>query len=37
MMPARRVDVFFYGLFMDQDLLRGKGLEPQEAEAAAVE
>ena len=25
----RRVEVFFYGLFMDQELLRGKGLEPE--------
>jgi hypothetical protein len=24
----RRVDVFFYCLFMDEELLRGKGLEP---------
>jgi len=24
----RRVEVFFYGLFMDEELLRGKGLEP---------
>jgi hypothetical protein len=27
----RRVEVFFYGLFMDEELLRGKGLEPQSA------
>jgi len=23
----RRVEVFFYGLFMDEELLRGKGLD----------
>ena len=28
----RRVEVFFYGLFMDEDLLRGKGLEPEGGE-----
>lgn len=33
-MPRRRVDVFFYGLFMDADLLRSKGLDPQGAELA---
>ncbi len=27
----RRVEVFFYGLFMDEELLRGKGLEPEAA------
>ena len=32
----RRVDVFFYGLFMDQDLLRSKGLLPESAERATV-
>ena len=35
-MPSRRVDVFFYGLFMDPDLLRGKGLDPQHAVLASV-
>src|SRR6266581_93029 len=25
---SRRVDVFFYGLFMDAELLRAKGIEP---------
>ena len=25
----RRVEVFFYGLFVDEELLRGKGLEPE--------
>jgi Gamma-glutamyl cyclotransferase, AIG2-like len=33
----RRSDVFFYGLFMDQDLLRGKGLAPRDIELAAVD
>jgi len=28
----RRVEVFFYGLFMDEELLRGKGLEPEGGE-----
>ena len=35
-MPSRRVDAFFYGLFMDQDVLRAKGLAPQGAEFASV-
>jgi hypothetical protein len=35
-MPSRRTDVFFYGLFMDQDLLRSKGLEPEGGEVASV-
>lgn len=33
----RRTDVFFYGLFMDEDLLRAKGLEPKGAEQATVD
>lgn len=33
----RRADVFFYGLFMDEELLRAKGLDPQGPEAAAVD
>jgi len=33
----RRADVFFYGLFMDEDLLRGKGLAPEGAARAAVD
>jgi len=33
----RRVEVFFYGLFMDEELLRGKGLEPQGDEIAAID
>ena|SRR5213593_641162 len=36
-MPSRRVDLFFYGLFMDQELLRAKGLKPAEAELASVD
>ena len=35
-MPSRHADVFFYGLFMDQDLLRAKGLAPQFVELASV-
>jgi hypothetical protein len=35
-MPSRLADVFFYGLFMDQDLLRAKGLAPQNVELASV-
>jgi hypothetical protein len=33
----RRAEVFFYGLFMDEDILRGKGLTPQDQELAAVD
>jgi hypothetical protein len=33
---SRRVDAFFYGLFMDADLLRSKGLEPKDPELASV-
>jgi hypothetical protein len=32
----RRIDVFFYGLFMDQELLRSKGIEPNDVRLAAV-
>jgi hypothetical protein len=35
-MPSRRADVFFYGLFMDQELLRARGLAPQGAALASV-
>ncbi|HEY7505640.1 MAG TPA: gamma-glutamylcyclotransferase family protein [Gemmatimonadales bacterium] len=35
-MDTRRVSVFFYGLFMDPDLLRGKGLQPENARRARV-
>jgi hypothetical protein len=33
---ARRVNVFFYGLFMDPELLRAKGLEPLHPRRARV-
>jgi hypothetical protein len=36
-MSSRRADVFFYGLFMDQALLRAKGLRPEKAEPGVVE
>jgi Gamma-glutamyl cyclotransferase, AIG2-like len=35
-LEARRVSVFFYGLFMDPELLRGKGLEPVNPRRARV-
>jgi Gamma-glutamyl cyclotransferase, AIG2-like len=35
-MIPRRVSVFFYGLFMDPELLREKGLQPENAELASV-
>jgi hypothetical protein len=35
--PSRSADVFFYGLFMDEELLRAKGLRPQRAELAWVD
>lgn len=34
---AARVEVFFYGLFMDEELLRAKGLNPLNRRAASVE
>jgi hypothetical protein len=34
---ARAADVFFYGLFMDPDLLRAKGLNPERVEQASVQ
>lgn len=34
---ARTVDVFFYGLFMDEALLREKGLNPRNRRLAFVE
>jgi hypothetical protein len=34
---SRRVDVFFYGLFMDEIILQAKGLAPQSPERATVE
>jgi hypothetical protein len=35
-MSRRRIDVFFYGLFMDVELLRGKGIEPADVRPASV-
>lgn len=32
-----RVEVFFYGLFMDEALLRAKGLNPEHRRTASVE
>lgn len=34
---GERTDVFFYGLFMDEALLREKGLKPEGRRAASVE
>ena len=34
---ARRIDVFFYGLFMDDALLREKGMNPGNRRVASVE
>ena len=34
---AERVEVFFYGLFMDEALLREKGLRPEGRRLASVE
>ena len=34
---ARRIDVFFYGLFMDEALLRAKGVKPENRRLAFVE
>src|SRR5215472_14128515 len=36
-MSSRTAEVFFYGLFMDQDLLREKGLTPNRGELAWVD
>lgn len=33
----RRIEVFFYGLFMDEALLREKGLKPENARPCFVE
>jgi len=35
-MPNRRIAVFFYGLFMDADLLRTKGADPAHTRLAKV-
>jgi hypothetical protein len=34
---ARRIDLFFYGLFMDEALLREKGVNPANRRMAVVE
>src|SRR5215470_13438172 len=34
---ARRLDVFFYGLFMDDSLLREKGVDPRNRRVAFVD
>ena len=34
---VRRIDVFFYGLFMDDALLREKGMNPRNRRVATVE
>jgi len=34
---VRRIDIFFYGLFMDEALLREKGVNPSHRRTAAVE
>jgi hypothetical protein len=34
---ARRIDIFFYGLFMDEALLRGKGINPVNGRMGFVE
>jgi hypothetical protein len=33
----RRVEVFFYSLFMDEELLCAKGLEPEAGEIAVID
>jgi hypothetical protein len=33
---VRSVDVFFYGLFMDEEILRAKGLDPKQRRLAEV-
>jgi len=33
---SRRADVFFYGLFMDAELLRSQGVRPEGGELASV-
>src|SRR5262245_20927100 len=35
-MTLRRISVFFYGLFMDEELLRQKGIEPTRPRQACV-
>ena len=36
-MPERRVNVFFYGWFMDPDLLRSKGADPTNIRTAGLQ
>jgi len=36
MMTSRSIDVFFYGLFMDEALLRAKGINPEHRRIASV-
>ena len=36
-MTSRRIDAFFYGLFMDEAILREKGLHPADRRIASVE
>ncbi len=36
-MPSRRADVFFYGLFMDEDVLRAQGVAPEDLRLAWVD
>jgi hypothetical protein len=35
-MTPRRITVFFYGLFMDAELLRARGVEPADIRAASL-
>jgi hypothetical protein len=35
-MEPRRIDVFFYGLFMDKETLESKGVRPVDIRSAAV-
>ncbi len=35
-MASRRIDVFFYGLFMDAELLRSKGMSPENIRRASA-
>lgn len=35
-MVARRINVFFYGLFMDSNLLRGKGAHPENVRTSSI-
>ncbi|MFL5447629.1 MAG: gamma-glutamylcyclotransferase family protein [Gemmatimonadales bacterium] len=36
-MPDRSADVFFYGLFMDQELLHSRGIRAEQVEVARVD